>query len=125
MERASPRMSDLILERYIARHIDASPEKVIRFSWHGGEPTVLGLDYFRKVAALQRKYLPPGRRIMNGIQTNGTLLDEEWCRFLAAEGFSVGSALTVRKKCTTDPRGQGPDAYTRARDARVQTLEAA
>jgi len=87
------RMPDDILEEYIVQHIDASPESVISFSWHGGEPTVLGLDYFRKIVALQRKHRPPDRRIANGIQTNGTLLDEDWCRFLATEGFAVGLSL--------------------------------
>ena len=92
------RMPDDILEEYIVQHIDASPAPVISFSWHGGEPTVLGLDYFRKIVALQRKHQPPGRRISNGIQTNGTLLDEEWCRFLAAEGFAVGLSLDGPKE---------------------------
>ena len=92
-EGESFRMPDEVLEEYIVQHIDASPETVIRFSWHGGEPTVLGLDYFRKVVELQRRHLPPGRRIVNGIQTNGTLLDEDWCSFLAAEGFAVGLSL--------------------------------
>jgi uncharacterized protein len=87
------RMPDEILEEYIVQHIDASPGTVIRFSWHGGEPTLLGLDYFRKIVALQRKHQPPNRRIVNGIQTNGTLLDEDWCRFFAAEGFAVGISL--------------------------------
>jgi uncharacterized protein len=87
------RMPDDILEEYIIQHIDASPGSVVNFSWHGGEPTILGLDYFRKIVALQRKHQPPNRRIVNGIQTNGTLLDEDWCRFLAAEGFVVGLSL--------------------------------
>jgi uncharacterized protein len=87
------RMPDNILEEYIVQHIDASSETVIRFSWHGGEPTVLGLDYFRKIVSLQRKHQPSSRRIANGIQTNGTLLDEEWCRFFAAAGFAVGLSL--------------------------------
>jgi len=87
------RMPDDILEEYIVQHIDASPGPVISFSWHGGEPTVLGLDYFRKIVVLQRKHQPPNRRIANGMQTNGTLLDEDWCRFLAAEGFAVGLSL--------------------------------
>ncbi len=86
-------MTDETLEDYIVQHIDASPEAVIRFSWHGGEPTVLGLDYFRRVVALQRKHRPQDRSIVNGIQTNGTLLDEEWCRFFAREGFAVGLSL--------------------------------
>lgn len=87
------RMPDDILEEYIAQHIEASLDEVIRFSWHGGEPTVLGLDFFSKIVALQRKHQPSSRRIVNGLQTNGTLLDEEWCRFLAAEGFAVGLSL--------------------------------
>jgi len=86
-------MTDETLEDYIVQHIDASPEAVIRFSWHGGEPTVLGLNYFRRIVALQRKHQPPDRSIVNGIQTNGTLLDEDWCRFLAREGFTVGLSL--------------------------------
>jgi uncharacterized protein len=89
----SLRMPDDILEDYIVQHINASPDQVIRFSWHGGEPTVLGLNAFRKIVALQRKHQPAGRRIANGMQTNGILLDEDWCRFLAAEGFAVGLSL--------------------------------
>jgi uncharacterized protein len=86
-------MPESLLEEYIIQHIDASSGSVINFSWHGGEPTLLGLDYFYKIVELQRKHHPPGQRITNGIQTNGTLLDEDWCRFLAAEGFSVGLSL--------------------------------
>lgn len=89
----SLRMPDSILEKYIIQHIDASSDSVVNFSWHGGEPTLLGLDYFRKIVALQRKHQPPHRRITSGMQTNGILLDEDWCRFLAAEGFAVGLSL--------------------------------
>jgi uncharacterized protein len=92
------RMPDDILEQYIVQHIDASDAPVIGFSWHGGEPTVLGLDYFRKIVALQHIHQPVDRQIRNGIQTNGTLLDEEWCRFLAAEGFGVGLSLDGPKE---------------------------
>ena len=87
------RMPSIILEEYIVQHIEAYPEEVIRFSWHGGEPTLLGLDYFRKIVALQDKHKPSGQRIMNGMQTKGTLLDEDWCRFLADEGFAVGISI--------------------------------
>jgi uncharacterized protein len=87
------RMPDDLLEHYIIQHIEASPEEVLRFSWHGGEPTILGLDYYRKIIALQRKHAAGGRRILNGIQTNGMLLNDEWCRFFAAEDFSVGLSL--------------------------------
>jgi uncharacterized protein len=86
-------MPDEVLEEYIAQHIRASPERIIRFSWHGGEPTLLGLDYFRNIVALQCKLQPPNYRIVNGIQTNGTLLDDDWCRFFARENFAVGLSL--------------------------------
>jgi uncharacterized protein len=82
-----------ILEDYIVQHIEASLEEVIKFSWHGGEPTILGLNYFRKLVEFQRMHQPTNKRIVNGIQTNGTLLDEDWCRFLAKEGFAVGLSL--------------------------------
>ncbi len=91
--RESFRMADDCLEQYIEQHIEACPDEVIRFSWHGGEPLMLGLDYFRKIVALQRKHQPSNQRIANGIQTNGTLLNEQWCRFLAEEGFAVGLSL--------------------------------
>lgn len=87
------RMADDLLEEYIVQHIKASPGPAVSFSWHGGEPTVLGLDYFRKIVDLQRRHQLPGQRITNGMQTNGILLDEEWCRFLAAEGFGIGLSL--------------------------------
>ncbi len=97
-EAESFRMPDIILEEYIAQHIEASTEPMIRFSWHGGEPTVLGLDTFRKIVAFQHKHRPSDRRIANGMQTNGTLLDEEWCRFLAQEDFAVGLSLDGPRK---------------------------
>jgi uncharacterized protein len=87
------RMPDDLLEEYIRQQIAIAPERSINFFWHGGEPTVLGIDYFRKITRLQRKHLPPDRQITNGIQTNGVLLDDDWCRFFAAEHFSVGLSL--------------------------------
>jgi len=87
------RMPDDILEEYILQHTATCPDQVIAFSWHGGEPTLLGLDYFQRIVELQRKHQPSHPRIINGIQTNGTLIDEEWCRFLAAERFAVGLSL--------------------------------
>ena len=86
-------MSENILEEYIKQHLRTSPDPEVRFSWHGGEPTILGLDYFFRIVELQRKHQSPQQRILNGIQTNGILLNEEWCRFFAAEGFSVGLSL--------------------------------
>ncbi len=104
------RMPDDLLEEYIVQHIRACTEPEIHFSWHGGEPTTLGLDYFRKIVTLQRKHGPAGRTILNGIQTNGTLLDDDWCRFLAAEGFAVGISL--------DGPPEMHDRYRRTKDGR-------
>ena len=91
-------MSDDILEKYIIQHIEASREQVINFSWHGGEPTLAGIPFFRKVVRLQNKYKPAGRKILNGIQTNGTMLNEEWCSFLASEKFVVGLSIDGPEK---------------------------
>ncbi len=91
--RELPRMPDNILESYIVQHIDACPDSEIRFSWHGGEPTILGMDYFQNVVALQHKHKPLNRSIINGIQTNGTLIDEKWSRFFAETNFTVGLSL--------------------------------
>ncbi len=90
--RAS-RMSDDLLELYIRQHIEASTERVIDFSWHGGEPMLAGLEFFRKAVAWQKKHRPAGKSIINGIQTNGTLLSDAWARFLKEENFTVGLSL--------------------------------
>jgi uncharacterized protein len=92
------RMPDNILEEYVIQHINASTEPVISFSWHGGEPTMAGLDYFKKVVELQRKYQPHDKQIVNGIQTNGTLLNNEWCKFFAQQSFAVGISIDGPKK---------------------------
>ena len=86
-------MDEGLLEEFILQQTELSSGDVIRFSWHGGEPTTLGLDYFRKIVTLQRKHTPAAKRVVNGLVTNGTLLDEEWCEFLAAEGFAVGLSM--------------------------------
>ena len=78
-------MSDEVLENYIKGHFEANTEKGVMFSWHGGEPTLAGIGFFRKVIEIQKKHRPSGIKIVNGIQTNGILLDENWCAFLAEE----------------------------------------
>jgi uncharacterized protein len=92
-ETESFRMLDDLLEEYIIQQIKIAPEPDIHFFWHGGEPTILGIDYFRKIIELQRKHMPTDRRITNGIQTNGMLLNDDWCRFLKDEHFAVGLSL--------------------------------
>ena len=86
-------MDEELLEIYIRQQIEATTEPVITFSWHGGEPLLAGIDFYRKAVALQKKWCPPGKRIINGIQTNGTLLNEAWCEFLAEEQFVVGISM--------------------------------
>jgi uncharacterized protein len=87
------RMSDEQLELLIRQYIEGVTADEVVFSWQGGEPTLMGLDFFRKAVALQRKYARPGQRIENDLQTNGTLLDEEWGAFLKEHRFLVGLSI--------------------------------
>ena len=86
------RMSEEVLEEYVRQYIHSQPSPEIYFAWQGGEPTLLGVEFFRKVVALQNK-LSDGKTIFNAIQTNGTLLDDEWCEFLVANKFLVGLSI--------------------------------
>jgi uncharacterized protein len=92
-EDRAARMRDEVLDAYIRDYIHANPAETITFAWQGGEPTLLGLDYFKRVVALQKWYCPPDKRIENAFQTNGTLLDEEWCRFFHDERFLIGLSI--------------------------------
>ncbi len=87
------KMNQQVLENYIIQHIDASYESTVMFSWHGGEPLLAGIDFFREAVRLQKKYRPSGTVILNGIQTNGTLINDKWCRFFADENFMIGISL--------------------------------
>jgi len=87
------RMTDDVLESYIKQNIDAQDGPEIVFSWQGGEPTLLGLEFFQKVIELQKKHCPPGKRVENDLQTNGTLLDDAWCEFLRTNRFLVGLSV--------------------------------
>jgi serine-type anaerobic sulfatase-maturating enzyme len=88
------RMADELLETYLRQLIEAHasvPEVVI--AWQGGEPTLMGLDFFRRSVELARRYLRPGQRAAYTIQTNGTLLDDEWAAFFREHGFLVGVSI--------------------------------
>lgn len=87
------RMGPSMLERYIRQYIESQNGEQIVFSWQGGEPTMLGLDFFRDIVALQEKYKPAGQRIENDLQTNATLLTDEWCRFLKQQRFLMGVSI--------------------------------
>lgn len=89
---SNPRMSPATLERYVRDYIAAQPGPTVSFAWQGGEPTLLGVGFFREAVALQRRHAG-GKRIENALQTNGTLLDDEWGAFLAAENFLVGLSI--------------------------------
>ena len=92
-QKKNQRIKDEILERFIVEYIAAQDVEEIIFTWHGGEPTLMGLSFFQKVVELQKKHIPVGRRISNDLQTNGTLLDANWCAFLADNDFLVGLSL--------------------------------
>lgn len=87
-----PIMDPELLELYIKQYIEAVEHDVVEFCWHGGEPLMLGLDYFKRALKLQRKH-SRGKTIHNSLQTNGTLLDENWCRFFSDNGFLVGLSI--------------------------------
>lgn len=88
-----PRMDEETLDTFIRSYIEGQDGDEIVFSWQGGEPTLLGIDYFRQIVALQQKHCPPGVNIRNDLQTNGILLNDEWCRFLKEHGFLVGLSI--------------------------------
>ena len=102
-------MEDRVLEAYVRQYIEAQEVPVISFAWQGGEPTLLGVDFFRRVVELQEKYAN-GKRIENGFQTNGVLLDDQWGEFLAEQGFLVGLSIDgpaqVHDRYRVDKGGQ-------------------
>lgn len=86
------RMKPEVLETYVRDYIAAQPGPMVSFAWQGGEPTLLGVDFFRTAVALQAKYAQ-GKTIENAFQTNGVLLDDEWGEFLATNRFLVGISI--------------------------------
>ncbi|GAM70752.1 arylsulfatase regulatory protein [Vibrio sp. JCM 19236] len=89
----SPQISDADLESYVKQYIEGQNTPEIIFSWQGGEPTLLGLEFFERVVELQEKYRPQGVTIANDLQTNGTLLNDKWCLFLSQHNFLVGLSI--------------------------------
>ena len=88
-----PRMTDETLERFIRQYIEASPEPEACFVWHGGEPTLAGLDFYRLAVDIQKHCLPENQICRNNIQTNGMLLNDKWCSFLSEARFDVGLSI--------------------------------
>jgi uncharacterized protein len=87
------RMSDATLEAYIRQLLESHRLPEITVAWQGGEPTLMGLDFFRKAVALVAKHRRPGQQIQQTFQTNGIALDDEWCAFLKANDFLVGLSV--------------------------------
>lgn len=87
------RMSDATLEAYIRQLLESHRFPEVTVAWQGGEPTLMGLDFFRKAVALVDKHRRPGQRVEQTFQTNGVALDDEWCAFLEANNFLVGLSV--------------------------------
>ena len=105
-----PRMSLEMLETVIREYIAANDVPEVTFNWHGGEPLVLGLDFYRKAMELERKYAD-GKTVFNTLQTNGTLLTSEWADFLRENRFLVGISIDgprdIHDKYRKDKGGAG------------------
>jgi len=81
-----------VLEEYIKQYIEANEVPEVTFVWHGGEPLIAGIDYYRKAVELQRKYAG-GKAILNSLQTNGIMMNADWCRFFHANRFLIGLSV--------------------------------
>lgn len=90
--KKEPKMSDDMLEEYIKQYIEANEVPVVSFAWHGGEPLLTGIDYYRKAVEFQNKY-KGDKRVENTLQTNGTLVNSEWCDFWRENDFLIGVSI--------------------------------
>ena len=106
-------MSDSMLELYTKRYLEAQTMGIVNFTWHGGEALMRPLSFYKRAMELQQKYAG-GREIMNCLQTNGTLLDDEWCRFLRDNNWLVGVSI--------DGPQEFHDEYRRTRGGRPSFL---
>jgi uncharacterized protein len=112
------RMTDELLERYLRQLLEAQPDREVTVAWQGGEPTLMGLDFFRRSVAMVEKYRPPGQTVSYTLQTNGTRLDREWAKFFKENAFLVGLSLDgpqgMHDAYRVDKGGRG--SFTQARD---------
>ncbi|MCH8886879.1 MAG: anaerobic sulfatase maturase [SAR324 cluster bacterium] len=110
-EEKTFRMDLAFLEEFIRNYIRSHPGPTVFFPWHGGEPTLLGLDFYKQAVAFQKKYLPPGWKCINVPQTNGTLLTAEWCEFFRENNFAIGISIdgpaSLHDPYRFDKRGRG------------------
>jgi uncharacterized protein len=105
------RMSDEVLEAYIQQLLVSHQVPEVSISWQGGEPTLMGLDFFKRSVELVEKYKKPGQQVVHTMQTNGTLLDDEWCAFFKAHNFLIGLSVdgprAMHDTYRRDKGGQG------------------
>ncbi len=87
------RMSEELLEEFTRHYIESQKVPEVTFTWQGGEPLLIGLEFFQRAVELQQEYRRPGMQIHNTLQTNGIPLDEEWCHFFRENGFLIGISL--------------------------------
>ena len=104
------RMSDEVLAKYVEQYVEAQPTPVVEFVWHGGEPTLLGVDFYRRVVEAQKPFR--GRKeIRNTLQTNALSIDDEWCAFFKEHDFFIGVSLDgpkeVHDRYRKDRHGRG------------------
>jgi len=95
--RGKQRMSDEVLEKLVKDYMPLG-FPVVGFAWQGGEPTLMGVDFFQRAVELQKKYGSPGQEVSNTLQTNGVLLDDNWCRFLHENKFLLGISIDGPKE---------------------------
>jgi uncharacterized protein len=112
-KETSGRIADDLLEKFIRQYIAGQEEDSVVFNWHGGEPALLGLDFFRKVVELEKRYAG-SHHIKNDFQTNGTLLDESWCEFSKEHDFYVGLSIDGPKHLHDQFRGGFDQVYRAA-----------
>jgi uncharacterized protein len=91
------KMQDSTLELFVKHYIQEQQSDIINFTWQGGEPCLLGIDYFKKAIAFQKKHAS-NKKISNSFQTNGTLLTNEWCKFFAQNNFLIGISIDGPKE---------------------------
>ena len=110
------RMSERLLARFIRQYIESSPGPVVSFTWHGGEPSLAGIDFYKRAVELQKQYLPEGWDCWNNLQSNGLLLNDEWCAFLAEARFDVGLSIDATQWLHDKYRkdNKGGSAYEQA-----------
>jgi uncharacterized protein len=105
------RMPDEVLEEYIRQYVEAQQVPEVSIAWQGGEPTLMGVDFFRRSVEYAQKYKKPDQTIQYSMQTNGTKLDDEWCQFFREHNFLIGISIDgppeLHNVYRVDKGGQG------------------